>query len=166
MNNAANQIIAYCLEKGILKYKVRYNIFMGCIFCEIIKGRMPAVKIFEDEKLLVIMDKKPITKGHVLIMPKRHSEYLTETNDDLLGEMFKMAKKVGIALKGSKLGCKGLNYFLADGAEAGQDIFHVHLHVIPRYRKDGFYLNMPRNYEDETSLDKLKSIASKIKIER
>lgn len=125
---------------------------------------MPAVKIFEDDKILVIMDKKPITKGHALIIPKRHSEYLTEATEDVLGEMFKMAKKVGIALKGSKLGCKGINYFLADGAEAGQDIFHVHLHVIPRYRKDGFYMHMPRNYEDETSLGELERIASKIQI--
>ena len=137
---------------------------MGCIFCAIIKGEAPAVKVFEDEKMLVIMDKKPITNGHVLIMPKRHSEYLTEMNDDTLGEMFKMAKKVGIALKGSKLGCKGINYFLADGAEAGQDIFHVHLHVIPRYRKDGFYMHMPRNYEDETSTKQLEKTASLIRI--
>lgn len=137
---------------------------MGCIFCAIIRGQAPAVKVFEDEKMLVIMDKKPITNGHVLIIPKRHSEYLTEMNDDTLGEMFKMAKKVGIALKGSKLGCKGLNYFLSDGAEAGQDIFHVHLHVIPRYRKDGFYMHMPRNYEDETSTKELEKTASKIHI--
>lgn len=137
---------------------------MGCIFCAIINGEAPAVKVFEDEKILVIMDRKPITIGHVLIMPKRHSEYLTEMNDETLGQMFKMAKKVGIALKSSKLGCKGLNYFLADGAEAGQDVFHVHLHVIPRYRKDGFYMHMPRNYEDETSTKELEKTASKILI--
>jgi diadenosine tetraphosphate (Ap4A) HIT family hydrolase len=139
---------------------------MGCIFCDIIKGKAEAVKLYEDEKILIIMDKKPITNGHVLIMPKRHSEYLTETNDDVLGEMFRMAKKAGLALKKSKLGCTGLNYFLADGAEAGQDVFHVHLHVIPRYRKDGFYMHMPRNYEDETSQKELEKTASKIMIEK
>jgi histidine triad (HIT) family protein len=138
---------------------------MGCIFCDIIKGRAPAVKIFEDDKILIIMDKQPITEGHLLVMPKRHSDSLTETNDDVLGEMFRSAKKAGIALKASKLRCKGINYFLADGVEAGQDVFHVHLHVIPRYRKDGFYMHMPRDYEDETSLKELEKTASKILIE-
>ena len=137
---------------------------MGCIFCAIIKGKADAVKVFEDDKMLLILDRKPITEGHILVMPKKHSEDLTDTNDEVLGEMFRMAKKAGIALKKSKLGCKGINYFLADGVEAGQDVFHVHLHVIPRYRKDGFYLHMPRDYEDETSLKELEKTASKILI--
>ena len=137
---------------------------MGCIFCAIIKGESPAVKVYENEKMLVILDRKPITEGHMLIIPKRHSEYLTDTNDEILGDLLRVAKKAGLALKGSKLGCKGINYFLADGAEAGQEVFHVHLHVIPRYRKDGFYMHMPRNYEDETSLKELEKTASKILI--
>ena len=137
---------------------------MGCIFCAIIKGQAPAAKVYEDEKMLVIMDKKPITEGHLLIIPKRHSEYLTEMNDDTLGEMFKLAKKVGVALKKSKLGCKAINYFLADGAEAGQEVFHVHLHIIPRYRGDGFFMHMPKKYDDETSTESLERLAAKIHI--
>jgi histidine triad (HIT) family protein len=139
---------------------------MGCIFCDIIKGRAQAVKVYEDDKMLIIMDKKPITDGHLLVIPKRHSEYLTEMNDSTIEEMFKLAKKAAVSLKGSKLRCKGINYFLADGAEAGQEVFHVHLHLIPRYRKDGFYLHMPRNYEDESNLKELEKIASKIPIEK
>lgn len=137
---------------------------MGCIFCEILKGRMPAVKIFEDDKMLVVMDKKPITNGHLLVIPKKHAEFLTDLNDDYAREMLVVAKKVASTLKKSRLRCKGVNYFLADGAEAGQEIFHVHLHVIPRYRKDGFYMHMPRNYEDETSLKELEKTASMIQI--
>jgi len=137
----------------------------GCIFCAIAKGESPATKVYEDEHILVIMDTKPITRGHVLVMPKRHFEYLTEMNDELVGEMFKVAKKVAITLKQSKLRVKAVNYLLADGVEAGQEVFHVHLHIIPRYRGDGFYLHMPPKYENETSREDLERIAAKISVE-
>ena len=68
----------------------------------------------------------------------------------------------GTALKKSKLRCKGMNYLLADGAEAGQEVFHVHLHLIPRYRGDGFYMHMPPKYENETSTEDLERVAAKI----
>ena len=137
---------------------------MGCIFCAMVKGESAATKVYENEHMLVIMDIKPITAGHMLIIPKRHAEFLTELNDDLVGEMFILAKKVALALKGSKLRCKAINYLLADGAEAGQEVFHVHLHVIPRYRKDGFYLHMPAKYENEISREDLERIAAKIHV--
>jgi diadenosine tetraphosphate (Ap4A) HIT family hydrolase len=134
----------------------------GCIFCAIVKGEAQATKVYEDDHILVIMDTKPITKGHMLVMPKRHSEYLTEMNDELVAEMFKVAKKVALTLKQSKLRVKAINYLLADGVEAGQDVFHAHLHIIPRYRGDGFYLHMPPKYENETSREDLERIAAKI----
>jgi len=137
----------------------------GCIFCAIAKGESAATKVYEDDHILVIMDTKPITKGHLLVMPKKHFEYLTEMNDELAGEMFKVAKKVAITLKQSKLRVKAINYLLADGVEAGQDVFHVHLHIIPRYRGDGFYLHMPPKYENETSREDLERIAAKIIVE-
>jgi len=150
-------------ETGAIKYKVRHNTYMsGCIFCAIIKGESPAVKVYEDDKMVVVMDKKPITTGHMLVIPRKHAELLTELNDDAVGEMFKIAKKMAISLKKSKLRAKGVNYFLADGAEAGQDVFHVHLHIIPRYRGDGFYMHMPPKYENETSTEDLERIAAKI----
>lgn len=134
----------------------------GCIFCAIIKGESAAVKVYEDEKTLVIMDRKPITNGHLLVIPKKHAEFLTELDDERVGEMFKVAKKMSLALKKSKLRCKGMNYLLADGAEAGQEVFHVHLHLIPRYRGDGFYMHMPPKYENETSTEDLERVAAKI----
>jgi len=78
--------------------------------------------------------------------------------------MFKLAKKAAVALKKSKLNCKAINYFLADGAEAGQEVFHVHLHIIPRYKGDGFYMHMPKEYEDETTTESLQKLAAKISI--
>ncbi len=109
------------------------------------------------------MDFKPITKGHVLIIPKEHVELLTELDDHLVGELFIAAKRVGLALKKSKLNCRGINYILADGTEAGQEIFHVHLHIVPRYRGDGFGLRMPENDIEETDEKRLERTAAKIK---
>lgn len=135
-----------------------------CVFCSIVRGKSPAAKVYEDDNILAFMDIKPITKGHVLIVTKRHAELLTELDDELVGQMFKIAKKIAISIKKSKLGCKGINYLLADGAEAGQEVFHAHLHVIPRYRSDGFWFHMPPKYENETSRDELERVAMKIRI--
>jgi len=125
---------------------------------------MPCTRIYEDDKVVAFLDIKPITPGHILVVPKKHSELLTELDDDLIAGMFKTAKKIGLALRKSKLRCRGINYILADGAEAGQEIFHAHLHIIPRYRGDGFWLHMPPKYESETTLKELEKVASKIRI--
>jgi histidine triad (HIT) family protein len=134
-----------------------------CIFCRIVRGTEPTTKLFEDENLIAFMDFKPITKGHVLIIPKRHAELLTELDDNLAGEMIILGKKVGKALRKSKLNCHAVNYIMSDGAEAGQRIFHVHMHVIPRYRGDGFGLRMPERDEDEMDEKKLERTAAKIR---
>lgn len=108
-----------------------------CIFCSIIRGKKPATKVYEDNDIAVIMDMKPITQGHMLVLPKVHRELLTEMEDESITAMFTTAKRLGNALRKSKLRCRGINYLLADGAEAGQDVFHVHLHIIPRYGATG-----------------------------
>ncbi|VVC03377.1 HIT domain protein [Candidatus Bilamarchaeum dharawalense] len=134
-----------------------------CIFCMIIRGKRPCTKVYENDDMMAFMDNKPITNGHVLLIPKKHTELLTEMDDRLAGEMLIVAKKVGLAIKKSKLNCRGINYILADGAEAGQDIFHVHMHIIPRYRGDGFGLRMPQREDEETSEERLERIAVKIR---
>jgi len=134
-----------------------------CIFCSIIRGQSKATKVYEDENVVAIMDIKPITRGHVLVIPKRHAELLTELDPHLAGEMMIAARLMGKALKNSKFDIKGVNYLMSDGAAAGQEVFHVHLHVIPRYRNDGFYLHMPDGYEDEKEADEIESIALKVR---
>ncbi|MEW6036555.1 MAG: HIT family protein [Candidatus Micrarchaeota archaeon] len=134
-----------------------------CVFCRIVRGSLSSTKLYEDDSMLAFMDYKPITQGHVLIIPKRHAELLTELDDNLAGEMLVLAKKVGLALKKSKLNVRGVNYILADGAEAGQEIFHVHMHIVPRYRGDGFGLRMPQRDEEETDEKRLERTAAKIR---
>lgn len=133
-----------------------------CVFCAIVRGKVPSVKVFEDENMIAFMDYKPITKGHILIAPKKHVELLTELDDGLAAEMIVVAKRLGKALKKSRLNCHAVNYIMSDGAEAGQRIFHAHMHVIPRYRGDGFGLRMPERDEDETDVKKLERYAARI----
>jgi histidine triad (HIT) family protein len=140
-----------------------YGDMPECIFCRIVRGSIPSTKIFEDDDMLAFMDFKPITKGHVLVIPKKHAELLTELEDELAGKMIILGKRIGKALKKSKLNCHAINYILSDGAEAGQEIFHVHMHIIPRYRGDGFGLRMPERYEEESDERKLERIAAKIR---
>jgi histidine triad (HIT) family protein len=134
-----------------------------CIFCNIVRGKRPSTKLIETEDIIAFMDNKPITKGHVLLIPKRHTELLTELDDNIAGQMLIVAKRIGKALKKSKLNCRGINFILSDGAEAGQDIFHVHMHVIPRYRGDGFGLRMPQRDDEETDEKDLERTATKIR---
>lgn len=135
----------------------------GCIFCSIVRGEVPGTKIYEDDETLAIMDIKPITPGHVIVIPKKHTEFLTELNDNLAGHVMTTAKKIALYLKKSQLNSKGINYILADGSEAGQEVFHVHMHVVPRSRGDGFSFHMPAKYNSETSREDLEKIAIKIR---
>jgi histidine triad (HIT) family protein len=136
---------------------------MDCIFCKIVKGEIPCYKIYEDEKILAFLDIQPINLGHTLIIPKKHAELIAELEDELVGEIFKVAKKINIALRKSEVNCKGINFQLADGESAGQEVPHVHVHVIPRYKDDGFGLKFPLNYENKPSKEELENIAEKIR---
>jgi histidine triad (HIT) family protein len=120
---------------------------MSCIFCKIVDAEIPAKVVYEDESTLAFLDIKPINPGHMLIIPKDHAESLEEITAGHLGKMTDTAKKIAGALKQTpSLKCEGVNLFLADGKAAGQEVFHVHLHLIPRYSGDGFGLNFPTHY--------------------
>lgn len=136
-----------------------------CIFCKIVKGEIPCAKIYENKNLLVFMDIQPINKGHLLIIPKEHNELITNLKDNILEEMIKIARKLDISLRNIKIKCEGVNLFLADGESAGQEVFHVHLHVIPRFKDDGFGFRFPKNYKNKPTQEELNKIAEEIKKE-
>ena len=110
---------------------------MGCIFCEIIKGNSTASRIFEDDDLIVILDLFPVTKGHSLIIPKQHVEFIAETDKTVSAKMFTTGIKISEAIRKSGIKPDGINLHLSDGRAAGQEIPHTHLHIIPRFRGDG-----------------------------
>lgn len=106
-----------------------------CIFCKLANGDIPTTKLYEDDDFTVILDANPATKGHCLILPKKHYANIYEMPEDLTAKAFVLAKK--IAAKMTKaMNCDGFNIVQNNGEVAGQTVFHFHIHLIPRY-KDG-----------------------------
>ena len=131
-----------------------------CVFCGIVKGEIPASIVHEDEQALAFMDAHPVNAGHVLVIPKSHAAHLSELDPEIGGEVFKTAMSVSAAVRRCGIPCKAVNLMLADGIEAGQEIFHVHLHVIPRFRGDNF--SMSSRTRAGPSRDELARLASMI----
>ena len=109
----------------------------NCIFCNILTSPLLASFVYRDEQVTSFLDIRPVNAGHVLIIPNRHAANLSELDDQIGMHLFQVALRITTALYASGLPCEGVNLFLADGRAAGQDVFHVHLHVIPRYAQDG-----------------------------
>ena len=110
------------------------------IFAEIIAGNAESSLVYEDEMAVAFMDIRPFTRGHVLVVPRQQARSLSELDPDTGGHLFVVGQKIAAALRATDPRCAGVNFFLADGEVAGQEIFHVHLHVIPRTTGDGFGL--------------------------
>jgi diadenosine tetraphosphate (Ap4A) HIT family hydrolase len=111
---------------------------VSCIFCAIVAGQEPASLVHDDDVCLAFMDLYPVAPGHLLVVPKEHAPGLAELDADAGRHMFVVAQRLAAALRRSGLRCEGVNLFLADGEAAGQEVFHVHLHVVPRFQGDGF----------------------------
>jgi diadenosine tetraphosphate (Ap4A) HIT family hydrolase len=109
---------------------------MGCVFCEIVAGRAPAIRIYEDDDYLAILDIRPFTRGHTLVIPKQHTVDLTDTPPETLAYMIAIGQRIGRAARASELGADGNNIAVNDGKAAFQSVLHVHLHVLPRRNGD------------------------------
>lgn len=119
---------------------------MDCVFCKILSGELPASVVFEDDLVSALLDIQPVNPGHTLVIPNQHAELFADLAPEMLGRMMAIAQRVAEALRASDLRCDGVNLFLADGTVAGQEVPHVHLHVIPRYAGDGFGLRFGADY--------------------
>jgi len=108
---------------------------MACVFCEIVAGRAPAIRVHEDDSFLGILDIRPFTRGHTLVIPKSHSVDLTDTPAATLAAMMALGQRIAQATRASGLAATGNNVAINDGKSAMQTVFHIHLHVIPR--RDG-----------------------------
>ncbi len=117
-----------------------------CIFCNIIAGQAPADFVHRDELCVAFMDIHPVNPGHVLVVPCRHAVLLPELDEASIKHMMWVAQQVDSALRASGIHCEGINLFLADGRTAGQEVMHIHLHVIPRFISDGHHLRFSPSY--------------------
>jgi histidine triad (HIT) family protein len=116
------------------------------VFREIIAGRSESSTIYRDARVIAIMDIQPVNPGHVLVIPLQPARFLSELDDTTAAHLFKVARWISLAIRHTDVLCEGVNLFLADGASAGQEVPHVHLHVFPRYQGDGFGLKLPERY--------------------
>jgi histidine triad (HIT) family protein len=134
-----------------------------CGFCRILAGKAEASFLFRDARVAAFMDITPVNPGHLLVIPNRHAVYLSELDPADGARVFEVAQSMGAALRRSGLKCEAVNLFLADGEQAGQDVPHVHLHVIPRFRGDGFGVKLPPGYGRTAERSELDRIAAAIK---
>ncbi len=121
-----------------------------CLFCSIIAGKSPSFMVYEDEFIYACLDKFPITPGHALVMPKLHYSGLVDLPAELIAKVFEVSRKIGRAFY--SLNYTGVNYFVNEGSDAAQVIFHVHCHVIPRGHSDGIDFRIRRKGMTDTDM--------------
>lgn len=131
-----------------------------CIFCQIASGNRDAHRIAENSSAMAFLDISPVNRGHTLVIPRRHVPSFLHLSGEETGAMFQLVQRIGQQLKASIPGCEGITLSAADGEAAGQEVFHTHLHIIPRFREDGFGW---RRYGTATGADLLAETASQIR---
>ena len=135
----------------------------NCVFCKILSGEEPASIVYRDDSCVAFMDIKPINPGHVVVVPTEHGAGLSDVSEESAAQMMRVSRKVAAALQASGVRCEGVNLFLSDGRAAFQDIFHVHMHVIPRWQGDGFGLRYSDQYHLKSPREALNQTAERIK---
>lgn len=130
----------------------------NCIFCKIANGEIPSNTLYEDDDFRVILDIEPATKGHALILPKKHFANLYEIDDERASKVLLVAKQMATKMQ-KALNCDGLNVVQNNGVAAGQTVFHFHMHLVPRYEQDDAGLDMPNKKAADYDL---KEVAARI----
>jgi histidine triad (HIT) family protein len=130
----------------------------NCIFCKIIKGEIPAAKVYENNEIIAFLDIMPINPGHTLVVSKKHYEDLLSTPDEILCQMILKTKLIAKAVI-SAMKVEGFNLGINNGKVAGQIIPHLHFHIMPRYEGDGRKLWLGKKSDPK----ELTKIAKKIK---
>lgn len=133
-----------------------------CLFCDIVAGRAPASMVYEDDALVAFMDLFPVHRGHLLVVPRLHVADLLGCPADIAGRLFALSARLAPAVIAAT-GADGFNVWTANGVAAGQEIFHLHLHLLPRFVGDAFGLRFPKDYPQEAARAELDAIAEQIR---
>jgi len=132
---------------------------MDCIFCKIVSGEIPSVKVYDDDRVLAFMDINPISEGHLLIIPKAHAASIYEiTEDDFLSVM-SVTHKLAAAVK-KALNPDGINLLQLNGRAANQVVPHLHMHIVPRWSGDGLTISQWDMVAGD--MENIKAVAEKI----
>jgi histidine triad (HIT) family protein len=131
-----------------------------CIFCDIVAGKAPASIVYQDEATIALMDISTLNPGQVVVIPRNHCTCMADMDEATGMQLFKTTMRVCWAIRKSGIECNGINLFLADGEAAGQEVFHVHILIIPRLKGDSMKITANWTKPDRDELDE---IASKIR---
>jgi histidine triad (HIT) family protein len=134
-----------------------------CVFCEIVRGTAPSSPVYADDVVVAFLDTQPVNEGHILVVPRVHAACLDELDAETGAHLFRTAMELSQAVRQSAVRCEGVNLFLADGKAAGQEVLHVHLHVIPRFRGDGFGFRFGDDYHILPERARLDEVAAGIR---
>ncbi len=123
-----------------------------CIFCGIVDGNLDSYDVYEDSQTKAFLDQNPANDGHTLVVPKTHAEELTDLDDEQIQRLFTAARQVASRIE-DRLDPDGINIMQSNGKAAGQEIFHVHVHVIPRYSDDAVEIAFNGEQLDEETAE-------------
>jgi histidine triad (HIT) family protein len=129
---------------------------MDCIFCKISKKEIPCYKVYETDNVISFLDISPANYGHCLVIPKRHYENVYDITDEDFSEVSHVIKKVSKAIKRT-LNPDGINIHQSNGKAAGQEIAHIHFHIIPRYLNDNIHFRWSHLQTEQKKLEELSS---------
>ena len=133
-----------------------------CVFCAAFEKDVPASIVYEDELAVALLDLYPVHAGHTLVIPRMHVENLTACPPDVAAHLFKVCQMLGPAVV-EAAGGTAFNVWTANGEDAGQRVFHMHLHILPRFTHDTFGLRFPKGYPVEASRAELDEMADRIR---
>lgn len=108
-----------------------------CLFCKIVSGEIPSEKIYEDENTFAFLDIHPINRGHTLVVPKTHYENIYEAPEEVFTKVMRTVQLLAPKIK-QAVGADGINIGINNGKAAGQLVYHLHTHIIPRFESDGY----------------------------
>ena len=131
------------------------NLQENCIFCKIIKGEIPAYKVYEDDFVLAFLDIYPISKGHTLVIPKKHVNRLTELDEEELKKFWSGVKRV---IKKIEKLASDYNIVINQGTLAGQEVPHLHVHIIPRYGKEKLFCEVRHKLNESEAKEVLEKL--------
>lgn len=130
-----------------------------CIFCKIVSGEIPSVKVFENDRVLAFLDIGPISDGHMLVIPKQHCSRLDQAPPEMVSDVARELPMLATAVQ-KAVNAEGYNVLCNNGTAAGQVVDHMHFHIIPRLENDGVFNRWPSYQYAHGKADK---IAEKIK---
>jgi histidine triad (HIT) family protein len=134
----------------------------ACVFCRILARELPGSLVYEDDDVVGFLDLFPVQPGHTLVVPRQHVMDLMHCPDPLAGRLLAACARVAAAVVAAT-GAEGFNVWTANGRVAGQTVFHLHLHVLPRFPADRLGLQFPKGSPREAAREELEEVAERIR---